>query len=598
MHERLQSGPVRSRVSRYRTRLLLTFVIPWVAATLFSFWYLSYIQRLAGERNALRHLGIVSDMLATSVGSGLTDADFSLVKKALDWTKLDRNVTYICILDEDGEILYQTGAMLEIPLGVLKNRVPGISRTVTGLLSITDVAPGGKKLGSVILVYSLEGIEQEIKSAQMTSIVVSLVVLLVGILGTRLLVRQAMELDNARDEAERQAATVRVQAVDLASMNASLGKSNLTLLETQRELQQAHDELEQRVEARTNALAEANAELHVRQGYLELAMTAARMFPWRMDIATGEITVSEDHLRALGLRSAGRDLLVSHIHPSDRERVVQAFRASSQGLVPLDVEFRAMLGSGDPVWFAAYGRPMIDADGRPTLIVGINLDITERKRTEDAVRTSLREKEILLKEVHHRVKNNMQIISSLLFLQSSYVRDPYDVELFRESQLRVKSMATVHERLYRSEDLSSIEFGEYVRTITAELLASYSRPGVVLTTSVDDVRFGVDIAIPCGLLITELVTNAIKHAFPEGRDGRISIEGSRTAGTMHLSVSDDGVGYPEDVDFSGGETLGVMLIRGLTDQLDGTIALDRTGGSRVMITFPLHRTGEEGESAQ
>jgi two-component sensor histidine kinase/PAS domain-containing protein len=588
---------VRSRISRYRTRVILTFVVPWVAATLFSFWYLSYIQRVAGERNALRHLDIVSDMLATSVGAGLNDADFSLVQKALDWTKLDRNVTYICILDENDEVLYQTGVMLDIPLDVLKKSAPGISRTATDLVSVTEVVPGEKRLGTVILIYSLEGIEQEIKSAQMTSIVVSLVVLLVGILGTRLLVRQTMELDNARNDAERQAATVRMQAVDLASMNASLGKSNLTLLETQRELQQAHDELEQRVEARTNALAEANAELHVRQGYLELAMTAARMFPWRMDLSTGEITVSEDHLRALGLQSAGRDLLVAHIHPADRVRVVQAFREASQGLVPLDVEFRAMMDPEHPIWFAAYGRPMIGTDGRPTLIVGINLDITERKRTEEAVRTSLREKEILLKEVHHRVKNNMQIISSLLFLQSSYVRDPYDVELFRESQMRVKSMATVHERLYRSEDLSSIEFSEYVRTITDELLASYTRPGIELMTAVDDVRFGVDIAIPCGLLITELVTNAIKHAFPEGRDGRINIAGNLTDGMMHLSVADNGIGYPADVDFTGGETLGVMLIRGLTDQLDGTIVLDRTGGSRVMITFPLHRMGEEGEAA-
>ncbi len=582
------------RVS-YRTRVILTFVIPWVVATLFSFWYLSYIQRVAGERNARRHLGIVSDMFATSVGSGLNDGDFTLVQKAFDWSTLDRNVAYICILDEKNDVLYQSSASPELSIEELKKLSPGMMRTKSGLVNVTEVIPAGKRLGSVILLYSLESVEQEIKSAQMTSIVVSLVVLLVGLLGTRLLIRQAGELDRSRVEAERQAATVRMQAVDLASMNASLGKSNATLLDTQRELQSAHDELERRVEERTNELAAANAELHVNQGHLQLAMTAARMFPWRMDVATGAIVVSEEHMHALGLATAERDFLVAHLHPDDRVRVVGTFRDAARTGTPINIEFRARLGADQTVWFAAYGRAMFGADGHPSTIVGINLDITDRKRGEDTLRTSLREKDILLKEVHHRVKNNMQIISSLLFLQSSYVRDAYDVDLFRESQLRVKSMAMVHERLYRSEDLSSIEFSDYVQTIADELLASYSRPGIELRTRVDDIRFGVDIAIPCGLLITELVTNAIKHAFPDGRGGHIDIEGTSEDEIMHLTVKDDGVGYPAHVDFSGGETLGVMLIKGLTEQLEGTITVDRSHGSQVAITFPLSRVAGEGE---
>jgi two-component sensor histidine kinase len=351
------------------------------------------------------------------------------------------------------------------------------------------------------------------------------------------------------------------------------------------------------VEERTNELAVANAELHVNQGHLQLAMTAARMFPWKMDLATGAIIVAEGYLRDLGLATSERDLLLGRLHPDDRERVVRAFRETAQSGVPIDIEFRGQVTADQVVWFAAYGRAMFGADGRPSSIVGINMDITERKRGEDTLRTSLREKDILLKEVHHRVKNNMQIISSLLFLQSSYVRDPYDVDLFRESQLRVKSMAMVHERLYRSEDLSSIEFSDYVETIADELLASYSRPGIELRTRVDDIRFGVDVAIPCGLLITELVTNAIKHAFPDGRGGHIDIEGSSEGGIMHLTVKDDGVGYPAHVDFNGGETLGVTLMKGLTDQLEGTITVDRTHGSRIAIAFPLSRAAGEEEAS-
>lgn len=552
----------------YRTRVILTFVIPWVAASVFSFWYISYVQRAAGERDARRHLGLVTDMLATSVGSGLNDGDFTLVQKAFDWSRLDRNVTYICIFDEKDEVLYQSASVPDVRIADIKRFPSGITHIGPGLLSVAEVVPGGKKLGTVILLYSLEGIEREIASARLTSVVVSLVVLLVGIFGTRLLIRQASALE----------------------------RSNLTLTETQRELQQAHDGLERRVEERTTALADANAELHTRQGYLDLAMTAARMFPWRMDLATGAIAVSGEHLANLGLATAERDFLVAHLHPDDRARVVGAFRAAGETGAPLNTEFRALLGPDGLTWFAAFGRVMTGPNGRPTHIVGINMDITERKRIDDAIRTSLREKETLLKEVHHRVKNNMQIISSLLFLQSSYVRDPHDQDLFRESQLRVKSMATVHERLYRSEDLSSIEFGEYVRTIADELLASYQRPGINLRTAVEEIRFGVDIAIPCGLLITELVTNAIKHAFPDGRAGCIEIEGSLAEGKMVLSVSDDGIGYPATLDVTGGATLGVMLIRGLTDQLEGTITLDRSRGSRITITFPfaVHHPISEG----
>ncbi|CAG1772724.1 partial putative sensor histidine kinase pdtaS, partial [uncultured bacterium] len=385
-------------------------------------------------------------------------------------------------------------------------------------------------------------------------------------------------------------------AVDLASMNASLGRSNATLLDTQQELQRAHDELERRVEERTNELAAANAELHVNEGHLQLAMTAARMFPGKMDLATGTLVVSDEHLRGLGLATAERNALVSRIHPDDRPHVVEVFREAGRTGTPIAIEFRGMLGGDQIIWFAAYGRAMAGPDGSPVTIVGITMDITARKRAEETLRTSLREKDILRKEVHHRVKNNMQIISSLLFLQSSYVRDPYDVDLFRESQLRVKSMAMVHERLYRSEDLSSIEFSDYVRTIAEELLASYSRPGIGLVTQVDEVRFGVDIAIPCGLLITELVTNAIKHAFPEGRGGHIEIRGTCMDGIMQLTVQDDGVGYPAHVDFNGGETLGVTLIKGLADQLEGTIAVDRASGSRVVITVPLNRVSGEGEA--
>ncbi len=571
----------------YRMRLLTTFVIPWLLTTLFSFAYLTHVQRETGEANARQHLGIVSDMLAYSVGTGLSEGNFSLVQKAFDWSRIDDNVSYIGILDEKNDFIYQTASRPPMATSLLLQQGPGVSATASGLLSVAPVVVGGKALGRVVLLYSLDGVERSIRSAQTTSIVVSLLVLLLGLWGSRLLARQAAALESARADAERQAETVRAQADVLSAMNSNLKHSNAQLHATQSDLQEAHDDLERRVEERTNALAEANTELQLNQAHLGVAMMAARMFPWKIDLPSGKLAVTDDLLELIGETSTRSATLLSHVHAADRKGAFFALARAVKTLEPLEVEFRVLRSTGEVRWFVSYGRALTDPAGMATHVVGINMDITDRKRSESELRTSLKEKEILLKEVHHRVKNNMQIISSLLFLQSNFVRDAYDVQLFRESQQRVKSMAMVHERLYRSGDLSSIDFGDYVQTIVRELVSSYHRDGLELRTAIDHVRFGVDTAIPCGLLINELVTNAIKHAFPGDRTGLIEVAASQEAGQLLLSVSDNGIGMPETVDFTEAETLGVTLVRALAEQLDGSIAIGRDHGTRITVTFPL-----------
>ncbi|MCK4235257.1 PAS domain S-box protein [candidate division WOR-3 bacterium] len=216
-------------------------------------------------------------------------------------------------------------------------------------------------------------------------------------------------------------------------------------------------------------------------------------------------------------------------------------------------------------------------------------DITKRKRIEEHIRESLKEKEVLLKEIHHRVKNNMQIISSLLNLQSRYITDKQAIEMFTESQDRIKSMALVHEKLYRSKDFTKINFKEYIESLSKSLLRSYDekRSKITLKINVSDVLLGVDYAIPCGLVINELVSNSLKHAFPEGKEGEITISfQSPKINEFILIVGDNGIGLPKDFDFNKTESLGLYLVSILAkDQLQGKISVDGTKGTKFQITF-------------
>jgi two-component sensor histidine kinase len=209
-------------------------------------------------------------------------------------------------------------------------------------------------------------------------------------------------------------------------------------------------------------------------------------------------------------------------------------------------------------------------------------EIRERQRLLD-------EKELLLKEIHHRVKNNLQVISSLLYLQSTRIRDQEALNMFVESQNRVRSMALVHERLYQTRDLARIDAADYVRTLAGQLMSSYRvRPGQVgLRVEVVDLTLDVNVAIPCGLILNELLSNALKYAFPNDRQGEIQVE-LRTveAGWLRLVVRDDGVGFPPDLDFRQSRSLGLRLVNTLVEQLEGTIQLDRSGGTRFEVRFP------------
>jgi len=231
---------------------------------------------------------------------------------------------------------------------------------------------------------------------------------------------------------------------------------------------------------------------------------------------------------------------------------------------------------------------LVGPSGTVDRMLGTMTDITARKQNEALVATSLKEKEVLLKEIHHRVKNNLQVISSLLNLQSGAVSDQRALEQLRESQHRIRSMALIHERLYQSKNLASIDFDEYVKSLCSYLIRSYNPQCVRLEITIGRISLPINAAIPCGLIINELVSNALKYAFKGGTEGTIDVGMELTADKKAiLTVRDTGVGFPDGLDFRNTQTLGMQLVNTLTAQINGTIALDRKNGTAFSITFPL-----------
>jgi two-component sensor histidine kinase/HAMP domain-containing protein len=215
-------------------------------------------------------------------------------------------------------------------------------------------------------------------------------------------------------------------------------------------------------------------------------------------------------------------------------------------------------------------------------------EIRERQRIEEEITESLREKEVLLKEIHHRVKNNLQVVSSLLRLQSAAIDDPQVLDVFNDSQNRIRSMALIHEKLYRSKNLAQVDFAEYARDLVTHLIRTQRSQGRshMVEFNTTPIHLDIDKAVPCGLIINELVSNSLKHAFPNGKEGivRLTVQTSDT-GHILLGVSDNGIGFPAHLDFQTTASLGLQLVNTLVDQFDGNIEMIITEGTEFKITF-------------
>lgn len=242
---------------------------------------------------------------------------------------------------------------------------------------------------------------------------------------------------------------------------------------------------------------------------------------------------------------------------------------------------------GSQVFRQYYLYPIKDINNNVVEVSGIGFDITENKKNEEKITQSLKEKDVLLKEVHHRVKNNMQVISSILNLQSSYVKDAYALNLLKECQNRIKSMAFIHESLYQTKNFESVNFSEYITTLSKNLVHTYSinTKKIKLILTLDDLFLSLDASIPCGLIINEIISNSLKYAFPNNRDGIIFVTLRVNKKKVSIDVGDNGVGIQETVDIKNTQTLGLQLVDTLVDQLNGTLKLIRKNGTTFSIEF-------------
>jgi PAS domain S-box-containing protein len=241
----------------------------------------------------------------------------------------------------------------------------------------------------------------------------------------------------------------------------------------------------------------------------------------------------------------------------------------------------------EPVWFEVFINPIVldDAD-EITEVSCMAYLINDKKEAAEKIEQALIEKDVLLKEVHHRVKNNLQVISSILNLQSSLVEDEKTLAILRESQSRIRTMSFIHESLYRTKDFSEIDFTEYLTNLSKNLVSSYSVSSKVkLTLELDNVHLSLDQAIPCGLIVNEIVTNSLKYAFKDIKNAEIFVKIHENEETIQLIIGDNGIGLPDDYLAHASQTLGVQLIEALTDQIDGEMKIENKAGTKYLLTF-------------
>ncbi|HEY7534282.1 MAG TPA: PAS domain S-box protein [Nitrospiraceae bacterium] len=278
---------------------------------------------------------------------------------------------------------------------------------------------------------------------------------------------------------------------------------------------------------------------------------------------------------------------ISGLHPTDAERCQQAYEGSFKTEQPFSMEYRLRRHDGKYRWVLDTGVPFFEPGGRFGGYIGTCVDMTERKDMEDQLRKALKEKESLLREVHHRVKNNLQVISSLLNLQATSIKDTQIAQLFRECQVRITSIGLLHDTLHRSEDLSHIAMGEYLRTLVSHLFRSYGVDSnrIAVNLQLDDVGFDLDTGLTCGLILEELVSNCLKHAFHD-RQGTITITLQAHADdTYSLRVEDDGVGFPKDGILNNPDSLGLELVGLMAEKLDGVVTLQSGQGTEWQVRF-------------
>jgi PAS domain S-box-containing protein len=321
------------------------------------------------------------------------------------------------------------------------------------------------------------------------------------------------------------------------------------------------------------------------------AQRIAKLGSWELDLVTNSLVWSEEIFQIFEIDTsrfgASYEAFLEAIHPDDRAAVDTAYRESVASRALYEIVHRLLMPDGRLKWVQERGQTYYDAAGRPLRSVGTVQDITERKRNEERIRGHLREKETLLREIHHRVKNNLQVIAGLLHFQSKKLRAPEDVAAFAELRQRIFAMTLLHERLYQSPDVAHVIFCDYVRALIAELVRSSApRQGIRIDVrTTNDVLLPIEMAMPGGMIVAELVINVLKHAFPGTRAGTATVSVRRVGDRIVLGVDDDGAGFPDGFIPGAGSSFGWELVRTLVLQLDGTVEATTDRGAHVRVSF-------------
>lgn len=310
---------------------------------------------------------------------------------------------------------------------------------------------------------------------------------------------------------------------------------------------------------------------------------------WEID-KTGRFTCispqSSDILGYTPQEIVGKNIF-SFIAPEAIEKIQKIFSIHIENFTKINtLEVPSYRKDGTKITLEIRSVRASDNNDNHDGFQGITRDITERTIATNQLKTSIQEKDILLQEIHHRVKNNMQIISSLLNLQITYLDDNEVVNLLKKSQNRVRSMAIIHEKLYQSNDFTKINLTEYINSLVNGLFYSYSiKNHINSTINVDDVELNIETAVPIGLILNELISNSLKHGFPTG-SGEIYIKLKIVDDKYEMVVGDNGEGFPKDVDFKNTDSLGLQLVNNLINQIDGQIILNTDNGTEFKIVFP------------
>lgn len=283
--------------------------------------------------------------------------------------------------------------------------------------------------------------------------------------------------------------------------------------------------------------------------------------------------------------TSGKVLYGNIIHPEDRQTVWDDLQAcANEGKNKFDKDYRIITKNGEIRWVHEDTYIQRDEEGKIAYFQGTILDITERVKAEEGLKEM---EDVRTKEIHHRIKNNLQVVSGMLYLESLNFKYQEVIDAFRDSENRVRSIALIHEKLYQSKDLVSLDFADYIENLTDYLFHSYNvnEDDVKLILNVEDVFLGMDTAVPLGIIINELTSNALQHAFGKGEKGEIRIDFHKDNDVFTLIISNTGKPFPETIDFENTESLGLQLVTNLTSQIDGKIKLDRTNGTKFKITF-------------